>query len=74
MHILSADSLPGDQILLTITGILADVLERNILVPGHQIWAAWSSLSALDPILTAKQVSNLQLLPGIKSFTSRIFC
>ncbi|KAE8686376.1 Subtilisin-like protease SBT2.4 [Hibiscus syriacus] len=32
----------------------ADVLKPDILAPGHEIWAAWSPLSALDPILTAK--------------------
>ncbi|KAL9384195.1 hypothetical protein Peur_024518 [Populus x canadensis] len=30
----------------------ADVLKPDILAPGHQIWAAWSPLSALEPILT----------------------
>jgi hypothetical protein len=48
----------------------ADVLERNILFPGHQIWAAWSSLSALNPILPGKQVNNLQLLPELKVLLS----
>lgn len=33
----------------------ADVLKPDILAPGHQIWAAWSPLSALDPILTGRQ-------------------
>lgn len=28
-----------------------DVLKPDILAPGHQIWAAWSPMSVLDPIL-----------------------
>jgi hypothetical protein len=40
----------------------ADVLKPDILAPGHQIWAAWSPLSALEPILTGKQVSIKKLL------------
>jgi hypothetical protein len=40
----------------------ADVLKPDILAPGHQIWAAWSPLSALEPILTGKQVSIIKLL------------
>lgn len=29
-----------------------DVLKPDILAPGHQIWAAWSPISALEPILS----------------------
>ncbi|KAK8592248.1 hypothetical protein V6N13_062834 [Hibiscus sabdariffa] len=39
----------------------ADVLKPDILVPGHEIWAAWSPLSALDPILTGY---NFALISG----------
>lgn len=28
-----------------------DVLKPDILAPGHQIWAAWSPISVLEPIL-----------------------
>lgn len=28
-----------------------DVLKPDILAPGHQVWAAWSPISALEPIL-----------------------
>ncbi|XAR53811.1 Cucumisin [Bertholletia excelsa] len=38
-----------------------DVLKPDILAPGHQIWAAWSPMSALDPILSG---NNFALLSG----------
>ena len=61
MHLLSADSLPGDQILLTITGILLMYLSEILFLSQDiKTWAAWSSLSAFDPILTVSiYINNL---------------
>ncbi|KAE7995356.1 hypothetical protein FH972_000165 [Carpinus fangiana] len=39
----------------------ADVLKPDILAPGHQVWAAWSPISALDPMLKGY---NFALLSG----------
>ncbi|XVE51055.1 hypothetical protein DITRI_Ditri02bG0007900 [Diplodiscus trichospermus] len=39
----------------------ADVLKPDILAPGNEIWAAWSPMSVLDPILSG---SNFALLSG----------
>ncbi|GAV86560.1 Peptidase_S8 domain-containing protein/Inhibitor_I9 domain-containing protein [Cephalotus follicularis] len=48
---------------------LADVLKPNILAPGHQIWAAWSSISALEPLLRGY---NFALLSGTSQATPHI--
>ncbi|KAL5729851.1 hypothetical protein ACHQM5_002746 [Ranunculus cassubicifolius] len=40
-------------------GNLADVLKPDILAPGHLVWAAWSPMSVLDPILTGKSFALL---------------
>ncbi|XP_065879058.1 subtilisin-like protease SBT2.4 [Euphorbia lathyris] len=47
----------------------ADVLKPDILAPGHQIWAAWSPLSASDPILKG---NNFALLSGTSMATPHI--
>ncbi|XP_041028336.1 subtilisin-like protease SBT2.4 isoform X2 [Juglans microcarpa x Juglans regia] len=47
--------------LIDINKTPADVLKPDILAPGHQVWAAWSPMSVLDPILTGY---NFALLSG----------
>ncbi|KAJ6725216.1 PROPROTEIN CONVERTASE SUBTILISIN/KEXIN [Salix viminalis] len=47
----------------------ADVLKPDILAPGHQIWAAWSPHSALDPTLTGY---HFALLSGTSMATPHI--
>ncbi|KAK3017719.1 hypothetical protein RJ639_003075, partial [Escallonia herrerae] len=46
-----------------------DVLKPDILAPGHQIWAAWSPMSALDPILSGY---SFALLSGTSMATPHI--
>ncbi|KAK7363781.1 hypothetical protein VNO77_05938 [Canavalia gladiata] len=37
----------------------ADVLKPDILAPGHQIWAAWSPISASEPLLKGQDFAIL---------------
>ncbi|XP_027087762.1 subtilisin-like protease SBT2.4 [Coffea arabica] len=46
-----------------------DVLKPDILAPGHQIWAAWSPLSASDPMLAGQ---NFALISGTSMATPHI--
>ncbi|BFG27424.1 hypothetical protein CerSpe_136990 [Prunus speciosa] len=46
-----------------------DVLKPDILAPGHQIWAAWSPISALEPTLTGY---NFALLSGTSMATPHV--
>ncbi|XP_016508521.2 subtilisin-like protease SBT2.4 isoform X2 [Nicotiana tabacum] len=46
-----------------------DVLKPDILAPGHQIWAAWSPMSVLNPILSGH---NFALLSGTSMATPHI--
>ncbi|KAL3627424.1 hypothetical protein CASFOL_028787 [Castilleja foliolosa] len=47
----------------------ADVLKPDILAPGHQIWAAWSPMSVLDPILSG---NHFALISGTSMATPHI--
>ncbi|KAI4295957.1 hypothetical protein L6164_035950 [Bauhinia variegata] len=47
----------------------ADVLKPDILAPGHQIWAAWSPVSALEPMLAG---NNFALLSGTSMATPHV--
>ncbi|KAJ4842754.1 hypothetical protein Tsubulata_013375 [Turnera subulata] len=47
----------------------ADVLKPDILAPGHQIWAAWSPQSAMEPLL---QGYDFALLSGTSMATPHI--
>ncbi|KAK7387727.1 hypothetical protein VNO78_22517 [Psophocarpus tetragonolobus] len=46
-----------------------DVLKPDILAPGHQIWAAWSPMSALEPMLKGQ---NFALLSGTSMSTPHV--
>ncbi|KAA8520138.1 hypothetical protein F0562_014394 [Nyssa sinensis] len=46
-----------------------DVLKPDILSPGHQIWAAWSPMSVLNPILSGY---HFALLSGTSMATPHI--
>ncbi|KAK9267544.1 hypothetical protein L1049_009972 [Liquidambar formosana] len=46
-----------------------DVLKPDILAPGHQIWAAWSPISVLDPILMGQ---SFALLSGTSMATPHV--
>ncbi|GFP85073.1 subtilisin-like protease sbt3.3 [Phtheirospermum japonicum] len=47
----------------------ADVLKPDILAPGHQIWAAWSPMSVLNPILSGY---SFALISGTSMATPHI--
>ncbi|KAM5588797.1 subtilisin-like protease SBT2.4 [Rosa sericea] len=47
----------------------ADVLKPDILAPGHQIWGAWSPISALEPSLVGQ---SFALLSGTSMATPHI--
>ncbi|KAH7838532.1 hypothetical protein Vadar_027760 [Vaccinium darrowii] len=46
-----------------------DVLKPDISAPGHQIWAAWSPMSVMEPILFG---NNFALLSGTSMATPHI--
>ncbi|GAB4826540.1 hypothetical protein Ancab_033434 [Ancistrocladus abbreviatus] len=46
-----------------------DVLKPDIVAPGHQIWAAWSPPSVLDPVLEG---NNFALLSGTSMATPHV--
>ncbi|KAL2628329.1 hypothetical protein AAZX31_07G244900 [Glycine max] len=48
---------------------LADVLKPDILAPGHQIWAAWTPISALEPMLKGH---DFALLSGTSMSTPHV--
>ncbi|KAK7348405.1 hypothetical protein VNO80_22960 [Phaseolus coccineus] len=48
---------------------LADVLKPDILAPGHQIWAAWSPMSASEPLLKG---DSFALLSGTSMSTPHV--
>ncbi|CAN0912550.1 Subtilisin-like protease SBT2.4 [Linum grandiflorum] len=46
-----------------------DVLKPDILAPGHQVWAAWSPLSALEPLLAGY---SFALMSGTSMATAHV--
>ncbi|KAK7262127.1 hypothetical protein RJT34_29687 [Clitoria ternatea] len=55
--------------IIDINKTLADVLKPDILAPGHQIWAAWSPISALEPTLKGY---DFALLSGTSMATPHV--
>ncbi|RDX89922.1 Subtilisin-like protease SBT2.4, partial [Mucuna pruriens] len=47
----------------------ADVLKPDILAPGHQIWAAWTPISVLEPMLKGQ---DFALLSGTSMSTPHV--
>ncbi|XP_054786929.1 subtilisin-like protease SBT2.4 [Prosopis cineraria] len=67
--VVSRFSSRGPDILDANTKHVADVLKPDILAPGHQIWAAWSPISALQPLLAGQ---NFGLVSGTSMATPHV--
>ncbi|CAN1222579.1 Subtilisin-like protease SBT2.4 [Linum grandiflorum] len=51
---------------------IVDVLKPDILAPGHQVWAAWSPLSALEPLLAGIPRYSFALMSGTSMATAHV--
>lgn len=62
-------SARGPDIIDSKTKHVADILKPDILAPGHQIWAAWSPISALQPLLVGQ---HFALMSGTSMATPHV--
>ncbi|XP_028763038.1 subtilisin-like protease SBT2.4, partial [Neltuma alba] len=67
--VVSRFSSRGPDIIDYNTKHVADVMKPDILAPGHQIWAAWSPISALQPLLVGQ---SFALMSGTSMATPHV--
>ncbi|KAI9128231.1 hypothetical protein K1719_001224 [Acacia pycnantha] len=67
--VVSRFSSRGPDIIDSNTKHVVDVMKPDIMAPGHQIWAAWSPMSALQPLLAGQ---DFALMSGTSMATPHV--